>query len=270
MDARLRDVERAFLTSGAPEAEARYLRELVRQGELPLERVELAAFLGHVPAVQALDDCPRPALDAEELAQALDRSRERIRIWTRQGCPHSVEGGRTVYRLGDVSAWLLQRDVKPPDPALEVAALYHWHPEAPARVLLGMLAWLLEDWVGLDPTAGGLSATHETVVTWLNQGAPDDAEAQVMSLIEAASPSEVRPELIGVVSLLLKGVGYARDDVSMYHLYCAEALHQPWQRLLADVADPLSAPVANQRAAYLETWRAAGARSIPWALERGD
>lgn len=268
MDARLRDVERAFLTSGAPEAEARYLRELVRQGELPLERLELAAFLGHPPARQALADTPRPALEAEELSRVLDRSAARIGRWTEAGCPSSEEGGRVVYRLGDVAEWLLRREVKP-DPSLEVAVLHHWHHEAPARVGLGMLAWLLEDWVGLeDRGAGGLSATWDMVVTWLAEGPPDDAEAQVMSLIEAASPQEVRPEVIGVVSILLKGVGYARDDVGFYRLYCAEALHWPWQRLLEDAPDPLQAPPAAQRAAYLRTWWAAGARTIPWALGR--
>jgi hypothetical protein len=53
-DERLREAERRWKESGSVEEEARYLLERVRVGDLTRDRLEFAAYLGHVGAVQAL------------------------------------------------------------------------------------------------------------------------------------------------------------------------------------------------------------------------
>jgi len=50
-DSRLQDLERAWRASGAVDDEAAYLRERVRVGELNRQRLELAAWTGHVGAL---------------------------------------------------------------------------------------------------------------------------------------------------------------------------------------------------------------------------
>ncbi|MCA9646234.1 MAG: hypothetical protein KC492_36335, partial [Myxococcales bacterium] len=49
-DSRLQQLRRAWEASGAVEDEAAYLRERVRVGELSQERLELAAYFGHLAA----------------------------------------------------------------------------------------------------------------------------------------------------------------------------------------------------------------------------
>lgn len=52
-DERLRELERT--RNDSPAAEARYLAAAARYGQIPVERLELAAFLGDEPAMLALD-----------------------------------------------------------------------------------------------------------------------------------------------------------------------------------------------------------------------
>ena len=70
-DRRRRELERRAATSG-PEEQAELLRERVRQGELELERVEIAAALEHPAAVLVAE--PHPAEDLRELqVELIDR-----------------------------------------------------------------------------------------------------------------------------------------------------------------------------------------------------
>ncbi len=69
-DSNLRELERRFRASGSVEDEAAWLRERVRVGELPQERLELAACLVHGIAVLVLaEEAPIPwGLAAEALS----------------------------------------------------------------------------------------------------------------------------------------------------------------------------------------------------------
>lgn len=60
-DSNLRELERRFRASGSVEEEAAWLRARVQAGELESGKLELAAFLGHQAAQEALgDDSPPP------------------------------------------------------------------------------------------------------------------------------------------------------------------------------------------------------------------
>lgn len=61
-DHRLQTLRRRWLETGAHEHQADYLRERVRHGELSVERVALAAYLGH-PAAAFCGQAVRPYLD---------------------------------------------------------------------------------------------------------------------------------------------------------------------------------------------------------------
>lgn len=70
-DERLRQLERRWRETGAAGDEAAYLRERVRVGELPRERLELAAYCGHEAASGATGVCgPR---DLEQWVAGLSR-----------------------------------------------------------------------------------------------------------------------------------------------------------------------------------------------------
>lgn len=82
MDDTLRVLRRTWLEQRGADAEARYLRERMRRGELARARVELCAWLGHDPAAQALDG-PPPAgefVDWRGWARALDDAGRRLVI----------------------------------------------------------------------------------------------------------------------------------------------------------------------------------------------
>jgi hypothetical protein len=73
-DDRLRRLEREAAQSTDPVLEARRLRELLRAGKLPVERLELAAWLGHAPAREALDPgAPGSPEEFAEWARGLER-----------------------------------------------------------------------------------------------------------------------------------------------------------------------------------------------------
>lgn len=72
MDERLRQLERRRKETGTVAAEAAYLLERVRAGELTRERLELAAYCGHGPAVEALGAAAGPG-DLLELVTGLAR-----------------------------------------------------------------------------------------------------------------------------------------------------------------------------------------------------
>ena len=52
-DQRLRELERRWKETNSPDDEAAYLLERVRVGDLPRERLELAAYCGHEGARRA-------------------------------------------------------------------------------------------------------------------------------------------------------------------------------------------------------------------------
>jgi hypothetical protein len=54
-DHQLRELEQAFQSSGSPGVEAELIRARLRLARLDLERVRLAASLGHAPAIEAAD-----------------------------------------------------------------------------------------------------------------------------------------------------------------------------------------------------------------------
>lgn len=63
-DSYLRELERRWRESGAAIDEAAYLAERVRAGDLDRDKLDLAAYLGHEPAKQALnwESYPEPEL----------------------------------------------------------------------------------------------------------------------------------------------------------------------------------------------------------------
>ncbi len=65
-DSRIRTLERAWRKSGAEADEIAYLRARIEAGGLEAERVELAAALGHSPAVEAQSE-PPPVIDTTDL-----------------------------------------------------------------------------------------------------------------------------------------------------------------------------------------------------------
>jgi hypothetical protein len=71
-DQRLRQLQRRWAETGDPADAARFLLERVRTGELSLERLRLAAYLGDPPAVAALEgEAPRSPGDLESFVRNL-------------------------------------------------------------------------------------------------------------------------------------------------------------------------------------------------------
>ena len=56
IDAKLRELERAWRGTGAVADESAYLHERVRAGALSYARLELAAYCGHAAAIAAFED----------------------------------------------------------------------------------------------------------------------------------------------------------------------------------------------------------------------
>ena len=75
-DQKLRELERRWRETGSVEDEAAYLRERVRVGDLTQERLELAAYLGHAAACNALGREPSPAWRIEELPDLVGSDHE--------------------------------------------------------------------------------------------------------------------------------------------------------------------------------------------------
>lgn len=67
-DKKLRELERIWKRTGTSRDEAAYLQERVRAGELPTEKLALAAHLGHLPACTVLETLPPQSTVAENLA----------------------------------------------------------------------------------------------------------------------------------------------------------------------------------------------------------
>lgn len=115
-DERMRQLERRWLESGAEEDETAYLHARVRAGDLPPERLEVAALVGHPAAVAATSGVAQPASPAA-VVNAL--------------APHGVDvvlrAGVACLRLV-VSSWA---EALPDDP---------WIP----RLLETCERWLLE------------------------------------------------------------------------------------------------------------------------------
>lgn len=72
-DARVRELERRFERTGSPGDEAAWLGALLQVGDLPRERVELAALLGHEAAARCTSLAPLPeALTSAVLVEPPD------------------------------------------------------------------------------------------------------------------------------------------------------------------------------------------------------
>ena len=69
-DARTRELERRALL-GDHEAQVRLLRARVRAGDLPIERLRLAAYLGHAPSREALGEEALPPADLQAWIRGL-------------------------------------------------------------------------------------------------------------------------------------------------------------------------------------------------------
>ncbi len=104
-DEDLRALERAWQQTGTIEAEARLLRARLRAGALAPERLELAAWLGHAPAIEALGpEAPAgehvplarwaAALDAEGRAVVVGARLEQIALDAPAALGELVEGMR--------------------------------------------------------------------------------------------------------------------------------------------------------------------------------
>lgn len=72
-DHELRELERRWRASGDPGDEAAWLLARLRSGSLPLERIEIAALLGHEPAVRVLAELD-PGSEAPALLDARTRT----------------------------------------------------------------------------------------------------------------------------------------------------------------------------------------------------
>lgn len=108
-DERLRELERRWRASRAPEDEVAWLAERVRVGELPQSRLEIAALCGYRPAKSAWDVLSPGPLSSAELVQLLSVSTRHLAEWRRQGMPASKVGGRLAYELSSVLTWLADR-----------------------------------------------------------------------------------------------------------------------------------------------------------------
>lgn len=74
-DAKLRELERLWRGTGAVDAEAAYLLERVRIGDLKRERLVLAAYCGHLAARLAVGDAaPAVPSDVKSWVAGIDRS----------------------------------------------------------------------------------------------------------------------------------------------------------------------------------------------------
>jgi hypothetical protein len=139
-DERLRELKRRFEASHRPEDEAAWLAGRVRANQLPLDRVEFAALLGHAVSRIALGQPeaegapPVPQLEAALKASPIVVRRSRLAIgwaalpvweasreavWGQEKCGHGAEwprraeeGGyhaRHRVALEAVDVWLLSR-----------------------------------------------------------------------------------------------------------------------------------------------------------------
>lgn len=126
-DRRLRELERQVRRGASPEEEARWLLERARTGELPGERLALAAWLGHAPARLALGGhAPHAPQELESWVRGLGRwgpealaraalaaARCVLPCWTQRH-----PDARPAAALAAVEAWL-----EDPGPARAAAAL---------------------------------------------------------------------------------------------------------------------------------------------------
>lgn len=117
-DEHLRDAERRWRESGDADAQGTFLLALVRAGELPGERVRLAAYCGHAGAIAALGPTEVPPAPREWAAGLMDYPREA-----------SVAALLRLAR-DRLSAW---QQARPNDdrPALAIEAAQRWL-QAPA------------------------------------------------------------------------------------------------------------------------------------------
>jgi hypothetical protein len=72
-DKRIRDLERHWKETEAPQAEAAYLMERLRAGHISAETVELAAYCGNRSARAALPEAARAPHDLREWVDGLER-----------------------------------------------------------------------------------------------------------------------------------------------------------------------------------------------------
>lgn len=100
-DEGLQELKRRWAETGDPQAEAGYLRELVRAGELDKDRLALAAHLGHPPAAVAQGGSERPPF-TRRLEMPSDR--DALKAWA-----HGLQawGGETVGRAAIACARFL-------------------------------------------------------------------------------------------------------------------------------------------------------------------
>lgn len=86
-DERLRELERRWKETGSTEDEAAYLRERLRVGDLPLDRVELAAEAAYPAALLVVGRPAESQLAPEQVTQLLERVVEQtsdeclLRLW---------------------------------------------------------------------------------------------------------------------------------------------------------------------------------------------
>ena len=141
-DQRARDLEREWKQTGTVEAEAGYLLERVRAGELPRERLELAAYCGNEAACVATRSAAPPyTLDPRIWIMGLARGRTvvawRAALAVLAAAPHAadrvldlgVDSPTPEELIRVVSEWLLA-----PERTLDCTIPMHgWPVERPLR-----------------------------------------------------------------------------------------------------------------------------------------
>ncbi|MGE0708658.1 MAG: hypothetical protein AB7N76_12430 [Planctomycetota bacterium] len=266
MDRRGRELERAG-AEGDRDAQAALLLERLRRGELPLERLRLAAFLGHEPARVALgEDAPSPPGELAEWGAAL-------------GAWGPEVAGRALYALALRD--LPRSEVRWEDRFLRMAAdtLRAWV-RAPGRTEAELLEQGAElaGFAGEAPTPTGLAPERARLAALLRAAARlaagGDGAHELRDACGGQEPAGGR-EALAFVLLPWALVGEERliERLPGCRFALPARLPAPWERVVLNPRqrDRLERALAHAhpvRALEHQSWAGVSRRTARRDLER--
>jgi len=271
-DHRLQTLRRRWLETGAHEHEADYLRERVRHGELSVDRVALAAYLGH-PAAGFCGQVQRPYLDRERALWEESAGLQRQLAGHPKPAVHPGNHGGLIYglapwgkeallRAAAAVAWLAA-------PVLEVGLAGDY----PVGEVLEQVQRAAIPALGDVPGAvAALDLLYGVMPLVPLPEIPGDAQAGVEGLVmdllgltydppwDDAIPEEARRET---------PVGWSLETLAAWQ--CLEAAAEASERSRIRVALCVEAAWTASIATGYEAVVARVERDlIPWALGEGD